>query len=280
MLGITEYLQPSTLEETLQILNDKTPDIKVLSGGTHLALQKNIAARILLDIKNSGLSYIKEDKEKITIGSTTTMAEIADSYILQNFACGILTKAALKIGYQTTRNLVTIGGNIYSNFPWSNLPSALMVLDASIEFKSFNSLRTINFNDLPLAQPSKVIPNNAIITAIQIPKTSKDLLTSYQTFSQTENDKDFAIIAVSSKIHQGICKSIIIALGAAIYPGKIIFEKHNLNFSIENIDINFINNEALDNINMLKDFRTTDEHKIEVVKSLIKTAFEDIKSKV
>lgn len=280
MLGITEYLQPSSLNETLQILNEKTSDTKVLAGGTHLALQKSTTANTLLDIKNAGLSYIKEDREHITIGATTTVAEIADSYLLQKFAGGLLQEAALKIGYPSTRNLVTIGGNVYSNFPWSNLPPALLVLDASIIFKSIDTSRTISFTDFPLGQPSKIIPNNAIITAIQIPKSAKDLLTSYQTFSLTENDYDLAIIAVSVKVEGKICKNLKIALGAAIYPCEIIYQKQNLNFPIEMVNTDFISNEALENINVLKDFRTSDEHKLEVVKSLIKAAFEDIKSKV
>ncbi|MEW5820210.1 MAG: FAD binding domain-containing protein [Cyanobacteriota bacterium] len=279
MRGIKQFAKPTSLEYALKMLHMHQGDALILAGGTHLALQKQTKYSFLIDIKELGFNYIKEEGDNIKIGATTRPVDIINSDLLKEFAGGILVEAASKIGSVLTRNLVTVGGNVYSMFPWSNLPSALLVLDASVELRSIDESRIVKLQELLQGNPRKFVEKNELITSIIIPKSSKNLKTSYKVFSLTENDYDIAILAVGLSMESSICKGARIALGAAISPCDLLPEVEKIleNQELSSGLIEKVANKAIENISLIKDFRTTDQHRIDVVKILIKRALEEIR---
>lgn len=277
MRGIKEFLIPDSLDDTLKLLNLHQEKAVVLSGGTHLSLLKETAYEVMIDIKRLGLSFIKEENGNIKIGATTRAVDIINSTLLKTFAGGILAIAASKIASPLTQNLVTLGGNIYSLFPWANLPPALLVLDSSVEISSLAGKRLVKLQDLLGANPKKFLKSNEIITAVLIPKDSNNLKTSYKVFSLIENDYDIAIVAVGLKMESKICKEARIAVGAAVSPSSIIVEAGKLleHKELTHDLIDQTANCVISNINLRNDFRTTKEHCSEVVKTLVKRALED-----
>lgn len=279
MRGIKEFLVPKSIEHVLDLLNEYQGKAIILAGGTHLALVKSSSAEAIIDIKKANLNYIKEDDENIIIGACTRPVDIINNSILKSFAGGILANTALKIGSKLTQNLVTIGGNIANPFLWSNFPPALLVLEAKVSISSKQGSRIVPLQELLTANPKKFLNKNELITSVIIPKSSAELKTSYNVFSLTENDYDIAIVAVSVLLESGICKKTKIALGAAISPCSTICHAEDLLIGkkLSEDIIEEVANKSIFNLNLVQDFRTTDEHRLEVIKTLVKRSLESCK---
>ena len=279
MRGIKEYSAPASLDYALKLLSMHQGQSLVVAGGTHLALQKKSKCPFILDIKNLGLNYIKQENNYIKIGATTRAVDIINNDLLKSFASGIIVNAASKIGSVLTQNLVTIGGNVYSMLPWSNLPPALLALGACIELTSLEGSRYVDIKELYNANTRKYIDHNEIITAVLLPISSQNYKTSYKVFSLTENDYDIVIVAVALDMNDIVCKKAKIALGAAISPATTLDEASSLleGNELSSELIEKVASKAVENIKLVGDFRTTDEHRVDVIKTLVKRALEEHK---
>jgi aerobic carbon-monoxide dehydrogenase medium subunit len=279
MRGIKEFLSPSSLDYALKLLDTYQGEAVILGGGTHLALMKKSSYSIIIDIKKAGLNYITEEAAYIRIGATTRAVDIFNSKILQGFAGGILIEAARKIGSPLTQNLVTIGGNVYGMFPWSNLPPALLVLDAEVIVVSHSGSRQIKLSQLLQENPRKSLKKNEIIAEILIPQSSKDRLTNYKTFSITETDYDLAIVAVGVDLDGNICKDARIAIGAAVSPFTLV-EEAQVFLRGKHLSSDAASEAAqlvVEKVELVKDFRTSKEQLEATVKTLVRRSLEELK---
>ena len=75
---------------------------------------------------------VREQRGELHIGATATMADLAGSELARTWAGGALAAAAAAAGSTPLRNLITAGGNLASLYPWSDLPPALLVVDARV----------------------------------------------------------------------------------------------------------------------------------------------------
>ena len=109
--------RPTTTAEAIQTLSQHGTDAAVYAGGTDLLIRlKNglvQAPTYLVDIKKiRDLRYIKEDDNGgLRIGTLTTLAEIADSRLVES-KYPMLTKAIGLISSPELRNASTLGGDL------------------------------------------------------------------------------------------------------------------------------------------------------------------------
>ena len=160
LLNVMEYHWAEQIDEALLLLS--RTDIKTvpLAGGTYLLGQRDDSIQAVVDLRDLGLSYITEDAQGIHIGAMTTLQSVAESPILQNFAGGILSQAALASSFsRLIRNSATIGGTLGAGTAsQADLLTALAVLDAEILVRS-GSKTQVNlsggvFERTSMAQPS------------------------------------------------------------------------------------------------------------------------------
>ena len=123
---------PKSVPEACSLLREDE-GAKIIAGGTALALTKLQKVHALVDISRLGLEYIKTETDGKHIGATTSAQTLATSVTLRQIAGGILSTAAAGIGSRPIRNQVTIGGNVVQLYPWSDLPAALIALDATVK---------------------------------------------------------------------------------------------------------------------------------------------------
>lgn len=277
MRGIKDFLVPNSLDYALKLLDINQGNALVLGGGTHLALVKNSSHEIIIDIKRAGLGYIKEENNYICIGSAVRAVDIINCDLLKDFAGDILQNAASKIGSPLTQNLVTVGGNIYSMFPWSNLPPAMLVLGAEVVLTSQSGSRKVSLEELLKANPRTFVKKDELIKEVLIPKSAKNMKTSYKTFSTTENDYDMAIVAAGLDFDGKQCKKASIAVGAAVSPASllktsgVILEGKEITSEL----IKESSEKAFSDVKLVKDFRTSQEQIEATVKTLVKRTLEE-----
>ncbi len=104
-----------------------------MAGGTKLVKSPNDIVQELVDIKDLGLDYIKEESGGIRLGATITLQKLVESPIVNEVANGVLSKAAGMCNRsRMIRNVSTLGGELVTAGPLSVLYCALLILQAQI----------------------------------------------------------------------------------------------------------------------------------------------------
>jgi len=147
-----EFFQPETLEKALDILADKTDNIKVLAGGTDLVVQlrdnslsENISS--ILDISRiKSFKEIKNNGGEITIGSLVIHEELLNNKLFSN-KLPFINEAASAVGSPQIRRRGTIGGNICNAAPCADSVPVLAALDAEVILASKSGKRKLSLTE-------------------------------------------------------------------------------------------------------------------------------------
>jgi CO/xanthine dehydrogenase FAD-binding subunit len=173
-----EFYYPTTIKEAKEFL--EKPSTTAVAGGTSFTGRN---ANSLVDLTRLGLDYIKNEKQEIRIGATTTITELKESKVLNGFAAGILPASCAVLADTQLRNVITIGGNIACRYLWANLPPALMALDAEVEITG-RKKRTMSIEKF---FGSKLAPGE-FISEVIIPKGSNKGAGTFVRFARTKVD--------------------------------------------------------------------------------------------
>lgn len=143
MFTVMDIVQPATVEEAYSILT-KRKNNQVIGGSAWLRMgSKRIGTAV--ELSQLDLDYIKEEEEYIEIGAMTTFRSLETSKVIEN-NFGRIIKDSVKdiIGVQF-RNVVTVGGTIFSKFGFSDLIVALLALDTEVELVNAGRIKLYDF---------------------------------------------------------------------------------------------------------------------------------------
>ena len=212
-----DYYSPSSLNEAMQLL-EGNEDAKVLAGGQSLlALMKLRLASpaALVDItKLQDLSYVKEEKDYLSIGALTIHDAIEHNDAIKN-KFPLLIDAVSKIGDQQIRNRGTIGGSSCHADPAADFPTALTALDARFVIQSKSGQKVVPATEFFVDLFTTAVGHDEILTEIRIPYLASKSGSGYIKHSRREGD--FAIVGTGAIVTLGdgnVCKDVRIALGA------------------------------------------------------------------
>jgi carbon-monoxide dehydrogenase medium subunit len=131
----TEYLKPSDIKELILLMAENKSRVTVIAGGTNLIPEMRGGLKtpqVLVDVSDlRELVGIQLDKDSMTIGAATTIAELAASPVIHEHV-PILSKAAGELGNPLTRNRATIGGNLANASPCADTAPPLLAMEATI----------------------------------------------------------------------------------------------------------------------------------------------------
>lgn len=106
--------EPQTFEHVTSLSSEDTT-YKLMAGGTDLLGEIKdgiIEPEIVVDLLSiPGLSYIKKDRGGVKIGALTSLAEVAESSLIQK-EYPALHEAVLSVSTPQLRNIGTVGGNL------------------------------------------------------------------------------------------------------------------------------------------------------------------------
>ena len=117
--------RPGSLAEAHFILASRDSAV-ILAGGTVVMPILNHgtdAFDTLVSLRGSGLSGIRIDAGRATVGAMTTLSELQESDEL-----GFLWEALDAIASPTVRNMATVGGNLFVKQPYGDLATCLVAL--------------------------------------------------------------------------------------------------------------------------------------------------------
>ena len=128
-----KFLQPDNLQTALEIL--KTDSNSVILGGTTFLRLSDKKYSTGIDLSNLGLDYIKENSDQIEIGAYTHLRTIETDPIINKYFGNLLPKSLENLIGIQFRNNATIGGAIFGRLGFTEINTALLVLDCELEFE-------------------------------------------------------------------------------------------------------------------------------------------------
>lgn len=206
-----DYIAPNTLDEAIRALAAHGEEAKLLAGGHSLLplMKLRLAGpRVVIDIgKIRGLSEIKEERGKITIGALTTHYQIESSALLGE-KCPLLTQTARAIGDVQVRNRGTVGGSLAHADPAADLPAAILALGGEMRLTGPEGERWVPAEEFFLGLMTTVLKPTEVLTEIRVPIAAGRYGATYLKAPQKASG--FAIVGVAAwiQVNNGVCEGI------------------------------------------------------------------------
>ena len=213
-----DYYRAGSIDEAQQLLRAH-PGAKLLAGGHSLIplMKMRLATpSAVIDIGRIGeLKGISRKGASLRIGSLTTHAALASSPELAS-ACPILAEAAAMVGDPQVRNVGTIGGNIAHADPASDLPAALLALDATIHAAGPKGARTIPITEFFQGMMTTALGPDEILTAIEVAPRSAGQGMAYVKFRHPASGYAVVGAAAVISIADGTVTAARVAIGGLL----------------------------------------------------------------
>ena len=253
-----EYLKPSTIAEALA-LNEKENSL-IIGGGAFIKSSKKEYS-VIIDCEYLNLAYIKEDEKNVFIGAYTTLRDVEKNKLMRDMFGGIIYDSCSKICGVQIRNMATVGGTVGGRYGFSDLITALILLNTTVIF--------LNNESLVLEEYLKNKKDKRIIKELVILKEKGE--GNFKCIKRTA--LDFSIINMSIlKINE----KFRVAFGAR--PGIALrcpsVEKYINNNT--NIDYEILRNYLKNDISFGSDLKASKEYREEVSIALLKESLEEV----
>jgi carbon-monoxide dehydrogenase medium subunit len=214
-----EYTAPTTIAESLALLAEHGDDAKVLAGGHSLIpmMKLRIASPgVLVDNGHvSELRGIRSGEDRVTIGATTTHADIEQSPELKT-RFPIMAEAATVIGDPLVRHRGTFGGSLAHADPAGDWPAVALALDATIHVTGPNGDRSIPAREFFLDLFTSALEPGELLTAVDLPYPSITTGMAYEKFAHPASG--YAVVGIAAVIGvdaDGICRECHVGITGA-----------------------------------------------------------------
>ena len=142
-----EYYRPSTLEECIKVFQNLKVQGKrpiYYAGGTEIicrARGNDNFFNAVVDIKSVEECNVLDEREnQLVIGSAVTLNKICEADIFP-----LLTMTSKWVADNTSRNKITIGGNICSAIPFKEAALPFLLCDSWAVIAENNTIKTLPF---------------------------------------------------------------------------------------------------------------------------------------
>jgi aerobic carbon-monoxide dehydrogenase medium subunit len=196
-----DYLEPTTVAEACALLQRHGGEAKLFAGGAHMTIlmkQGLYQPKALINIKKiPALKGITCDPvEGLVIGALTTHRELETSTLVRE-QCPVLCEAEREVANIRVRNMGTVGGNLASGEPLTDLSQIFVALDAKLKISGPSGQRSLAVEALFVDFYTTSLADDEIITQVVVPPLSPRSGIEYIRFSSSSVvDKPCAGVAV------------------------------------------------------------------------------------
>jgi carbon-monoxide dehydrogenase medium subunit len=213
-----DYLEPTSVEEACGLLKRHGSEAKVFAGGSHVTIlmkQGLYQPKVLVNIKKiSELKGIQfKDRDGLIIGALVTHRELETSPLVKD-KFPVLCAAEREVANIRVRNMGTVGGNLASGEPLTDLSQIFIALDGRLNIVGPAGARTILVEDLFVDFYTTSLAEDEIITQVVIPPLPPRSDIEYIRFSSSSVvDKPSAGVAARLTLSGEAVKVARIVLG-------------------------------------------------------------------
>lgn len=166
------YFQPTSIEETLDLLAQYADKARLIAGGTDVLveLQRGVKpTSTLIDVTAlSDLKYIREENGFLLLGALTTHNDVIASSVCVQRALP-LAQACWVVGAPQIRNRATVAGNLVTASPANDTITALTALGAELVLIHRGSERVVALDDFYPGFRRTILQPDELICEIRVP---------------------------------------------------------------------------------------------------------------
>ena len=197
-----DYEVAESVDHAIELLGQHGEEAKLLAGGHSLLpiMKLRLAApTVLIDLgRIDDLNYVRDEGDHLAIGAMTRHTDIERDATLKE-QCGLIAYTASLVGDPQVRHRGTIGGSISHGDAASDLPSALLALDATFVVKGPDGERTVAAGDFFEDYLQTILAPDEVLTEIRVPKIG-GAGWSYKKFNRRA--QDWAVVGVAAVVER------------------------------------------------------------------------------
>jgi carbon-monoxide dehydrogenase medium subunit len=209
-----EYVRAESADEAVALISEHGDEAKFIAGGMSLIpLMKFRLATptVLVDVgRLQDLSYVRVDGDTVAIGALTRHRALETDAGLAA-GCGVLHAVAAQVGDNQVRHRGTIGGSVAHGDPASDLPAALLALDAEFVVRGPGGTRTIPSADFFRGFLETALAPDELLVEIKVPATGSNGF-SFQKFNRRA--QDWAIVGALAVRSNGAMRVGLVNMGS------------------------------------------------------------------
>ena len=207
-----DYVRATSIDEAVALLAEHGDDAKLLAGGHSLLplMKLRLASpAVLVDVGRIGaLSYVRDAGDHVAVGALTRHHDVEHDPLLRA-EVPLLAHVAGLVGDPQVRHRGTLGGSLAHADPASDLPAALLALDATLVARGPGGQRTIPVRKFFTGFLETALDPAEMLTEVRVPKMA-GAGWSYQKF--TRRAIDWAIVGVAA-VHNGTTGVALVNMG-------------------------------------------------------------------
>ena len=197
-----DYEVAESVDHAIELLGQHGDEAKLLAGGHSLLpiMKLRLAApTVLIDLGRIGdLNYVRDEGDHLAVGAMTRHCDAERDPTLQEH-CGLVSYTASLVGDPSVRHRGTIGGSISHGDAASDLPSALLALDATFVVRGPNGERTVAAADFFKDYLETDLSPDEVLTEIRVPKLN-GAGWSYKKFNRRA--QDWAVVGAAAVVER------------------------------------------------------------------------------
>jgi aerobic carbon-monoxide dehydrogenase medium subunit len=197
-----DYEVAESVDHAIELLGQHGDEAKLLAGGHSLLpiMKLRLAApTVLIDLGRIGdLNYVRDEGDHLAVGAMTRHCDAERDPTLQEH-CGLVSYTASLVGDPSVRHRGTIGGSISHGDAASDLPSALLALDATFVVRGPNGERTVAAGDFFKDYLETDLSPDEVLTEIRVPKLN-GAGWSYKKFNRRA--QDWAVVGAAAVVER------------------------------------------------------------------------------
>lgn len=197
-----DYEVAESVDHAIELLEENGDEAKLLAGGHSLLpiMKLRLAApTVLVDLGRIGdLNYVSDEGDHLAIGAMTRHCDMERDSTLREH-CGLISYTASLVGDPQVRHRGTIGGSVSHGDAASDLPSALLALEATFVVKGPGGERTVAAGDFFEDYLQTTLAPDEVLTEIRVPKLS-EAGWSYKKFNRRA--QDWAVVGVAAVVER------------------------------------------------------------------------------
>ena len=193
-----DYIRASSVEEAVSLLQQHGEEAKLLAGGHSLLPMMKLrlaAPSMLIDIGRIPALAGVQTNGTISLGPTTTYTTVMDSEELARL-CPLLAETAAQVGDMQVRNRGTVGGSVAHADPASDMPAAMLALDATFTARGPGGERSIAAADFFQGLFMTALQPDEVLTRISIARPPQGAGMAYEKFRNPASG--YAIVGVAA----------------------------------------------------------------------------------
>ena len=197
-----DYEVAESVDHAIELLGQHGEEAKLLAGGHSLLpiMKLRLAApTVLVDLgRVDDLNYVRDEGDHLAIGAMTRHTDMERDATLKEH-CGLIAYTASLVGDPQVRHRGTIGGSISHGDAASDLPSALLALDANFVVKGPDGERTVAAGDFFEDYLQTTLAPDEVLSEVRVPKLS-GAGWSYKKFNRRA--QDWAVVGVAAVVER------------------------------------------------------------------------------